>query len=203
MAAFIDLTGQRFGRLVALEYVGFTNRKARFLFQCDCGNKKVIVSQRVRDGRTKSCGCQGPPSGSDTVRYRHGMAGSPEYVVWMAAKARCRVPTSQKYKDYGGRSITFCERWDDFANFIADMGRRPAGMTIERIDNDGPYSPNNCRWATHAEQCLNQRSNVVLTYKGETKPLSVWARELNIPRSTLRHRAKLGVALEGSFKCRS
>lgn len=123
---------------------------------------------------------------------RHGHAAgthtSPTYRSWKDMKARCIRVTHKDYPHYGGRGITFCERWRVFDNFLADMGERPEGMTLERNDNDGPYSASNCRWATRAEQCRNQRSNLLLTHEGRTMCVADWAAHLGIHRQTLRDR---------------
>jgi hypothetical protein len=126
-------------------------------------------------------------------RYEHhGMTNSPEYEVWRAMKKRCSVKTVSNYADYGGRGIKVCERWQSFVNFIADMGTRPSGMTLERIDNDGDYSPENCRWATIAEQHTNMRSNRLLTLNGMTKTLTEWAHDIGMKPNTLLFRIRSG-----------
>ena len=125
------------------------------------------------------------PSGAAVTRYRHGMARSKLYGVWSAMLARCRNPNVDAYKNYGGRGITVCERWQLFDNFHADMGEPPAGMTLERRDNDGPYDPSNCIWASRKDQSRNQRGARPLIAFGTTKPLSQWADEYGIKPGTL------------------
>ncbi len=152
MGALIDITGKRFAHLVAIRRAGISSdRKASWLFACDCGKEAVISGHAVRTGNTKSCGW---------CFYRHGMTDTPTYFTWLAMRTRCSNPNVWDYKYYGGRGIGICERWNDFRNFYADMGERPDGLTLDRIDVNGDYEPNNCRWATWQEQCANKRAKV-------------------------------------------
>lgn len=140
-------------------------------------------------GASRSCGCLVADTNRELrERHSHAKQGnhSPEYSVWATMKQRCENRRSEKYKNYGGRGIKVCERWQDFSNFIADMGSRPSPQhTIERIDVDGNYEPGNCCWATQLEQGANRTDNRILTFNGETKHLSAWARELGIDPATL------------------
>lgn len=112
-------------------------------------------------------------------------------------RARCENPEARRYCDYGGRGITVCERWADFENFLADMGRKPSlGHSIDRIDNDGPYSPENCRWATKTEQMRNRNSNRYLTHGGETLLMIEWAERLGCPSSVIHKRITRGWSVE-------
>ena len=119
-----------------------------------------------------------------------------EYRIWIAMRARCRDPKRRGYQNYGGRGICVCKRWDSFANFLADMGPCPPTYSIDRKNNDGNYSPRNCRWASIAEQKANTRATLTLTYKGVTKPIFVWAAELGVEYSALRSRFKWGWSAE-------
>lgn len=127
----------------------------------------------------------------------HGETASPEYRVWVAMRRRCDHPDAVGYENYGARGITVCERWRQFAPFLADMGPRPSeAHTLERIDNNGSYSPENCRWATRFEQSRNKRTNVWLTLNGRTQIMQDWSRELGIPETTILYRRRRGLSDE-------
>lgn len=155
------MIGQRYGRLVAIEEM--QPRKSLKVFKCicDCGN--IIITQRanLRSGHTKSCGClKKEMIGATAAAFVHGMATgklSRTYMSWNAMKSRCRDVKNIGYLNYGGRGIVFCERWKKFANFLEDMGERPEGHSLDRIDNDGNYEPSNCKWSTRKEQSNNRR----------------------------------------------
>lgn len=122
----------------------------------------------------------------------HGMKGTPTYVSWIAARGRCRNPNDPAYGRYGGKGITFCERWDSFENFLADMGLRPDNMTLDREDNDKGYEPGNCRWATRVEQQNNKSTNRILTVDGVSKTAAEWAREKCLNPATINSRLHKG-----------
>ena len=152
-----DLSGRRFGRLVVQRRVDAPPGKSHWLCLCDCGGTKIVRQAHLVHGPTKSCGCL-----HDTFRLEHGHCrgrrGTPTHKSWDAMIGRCTRPTNASYKNYGGRGITVCERWrSSFKNFLEDMGERPTGKTIDRIDSDGDYEPGNCRWATAAEQLANRK----------------------------------------------
>jgi len=157
---------------------------------CDCGNQKTVRQADLKSGKTQSCGClQKEIARSSNIK--HGQADSPEYGIWLGVKQRCLNPNFRFFKDYGGRGIKVCDRWFDFANFLQDMGKRPTPKhTIERVNNDGDYEPNNCCWATRKEQSNNQRKTILLTYQGKTKSLSQWCEELNLNPGTIKARIR-------------
>lgn len=192
MSALQDIKGQRFSRLRVLYYEGLT----KWVCRCDCGKKKAVLAASLKKGNTKSCGCLHKEG--ITLRLRkHGMSGAnltPEYQTWTNVKQRANNRNGKYYSRYGGRGIGICERWNhSFANFLEDMGERPSPQhSIERIDNDKGYSPENCRWATVKEQNRNTRQNNQVTYKGVTKIVVEWAEETGIPYCTLLMRLKRG-----------
>lgn len=167
MAPFIDLKGQRYGRLVLTRRATVTVPSGRALVawraKCDCGNSTVALACHIRSGRTKSCGCLSREMTS-ARRKDHGGSEWPEYNSWRAMIGRCHDKNVPSYQHYGARGISVCDAWrfgengkTGFRCFIEDMGRRPDGLTLDRIDNDGNYEPSNCRWTTYSEQNRNQR----------------------------------------------
>lgn len=135
--------------------------------------------------------------GSRSGRYKHGMSESKAFALWMYILNRCYCKSSSGYRKYGARGIAVCERWrNSFKNFYADMGDRPPGMSIERIDNNGPYSPENCKWATRKEQASNTRRNVIVEANGKRLTLTDWANELGLSPSALTNRIKRGMSPE-------
>lgn len=148
-----DHTGKRYGRLTVLRQKGTTRYGVtRWRVRCDCGAEKDVLINSLVAGLTTSCGC----AHREAVT-KHGMEGTRIYNVWASMLQRCRNPNHRAFHNYGGRGITVCERWYDFRNFLADMGEAPSGMTLERVDNDRGYSPDNCIWASRSDQNRNQR----------------------------------------------
>lgn len=149
-------TGDRFGSLTLIDIRPFVKGvySRRCLCRCDCGNEYETSWECLRIGSTRSCGCL-----RGVKRRKHGGAGTPTYNSWNAMRTRCLCETAFGYEYYGGRGITICARWDDYATFLADMGERPEGTSLDRIDPDGNYEPSNCRWADRVTQANNQRRN--------------------------------------------
>jgi len=204
MSERIDLTKQRYGRLVALEPATPNKHgQSRWLCRCDCGNEKIIDANPIRRGLVKSCGCYRRERGSEQGKSmrKHGMWNTPEYRVWVSMKDRCTNPNNRSWPDYGGRGIRVCRQWiRNFESFIADMGRRPSPEhTLERIKNDEGYRPENCCWATRTEQQRNTRWSRMLTINGRTQSLSAWAEEKGLPWGTLSDRLRRGWPLERAF----
>lgn len=158
----------------------------------------MTTQKRQGDKPVKSG--KGFAEGSKATQFppKHGMSTdgkggrTPTYTVWRTMRQRCNYPGHKSYNSYGGRGIKVCARWDEFTNFLEDMGERPPGMTLGRIDNDGNYEPSNCRWETLIQQANNRRGNRLLCIDGVTHTLTEWSRMFGIPSDTLTHRFKRG-----------
>jgi len=173
-----QLAGKRFGKWTVIKYAG----NGRWKSKCDCGTEDDVLCWNLVSGHTVRC---------DKCRMawltKHGQAGypykfpaKPTYHTWQGMKKRCLDKKNVAYKHYGGRGITVCERWkSDFRNFLADMGEKPPGKTLDRIDNNGNYEPSNCRWSTWLEQAQNKRNVKIITCKGEKVSISEAARRIN------------------------
>ena len=184
-----ELTGQTFGRLTAVERAPNMGRHVVWLFSCECGGRKVIKADSVTRGMTSSCGClrrEVTKARSETHGHATGRVSSPELRARDHAKARCNNPNDAKYPHYGGRGIRMCDTWEhDFSAFYADMGPRPPGTTLDRIDVDGDYEPGNCRWATLTEQARNRRVTLRVDFEGKTIPLVEYAKRQGVSYKAL------------------
>lgn len=199
MGKRIDLIGERFGRLTVIEKGGYLygNRRA-WLCACECGETKVIYGASLRQGKTRSCGClkdevSGALIGAASRTHGEGHNKTIEYNSWVSMRQRCLNPNNPAYKDYGGRGIKICDRWNKYENFLADMGRKPdSSYSIERVENNKGYSPENCKWATMEEQCNNRRSNTLITFNGKTATLAMWSKESGTPVERIIKRISTG-----------
>lgn len=201
MPALIDLVGRRFGQL---EVIGKGARSGRPLWacRCDCGASVQARSGDLTMGKTTRCRSCRDRFAKNRHGYTSARGPSPTYRSWQSMKQRCINPSATHYHRYGGRGITVCDRWrESFVNFLADMGERPSlAHTIDRLDNDGPYSPENCRWATRHEQ--TRRGHRVLanirplTHEGETLSVAEWAERKGIRPQTLALRLRRGWSVE-------
>lgn len=168
----IDHTGKRFERLTVLRQDGLTvTGHKQWLCKCDCGNEVSYRGTLLTQGVAKSCGCLRADNGAKAFS-KHGMYYHSAYSTWPKMMHRCHNVESDDYPDYGGRGITVCERWHDVVNFIEDMGERPAGMSIDRIDVDKGYEPGNCKWSTAKEQANNKRNTLYVEYEGKRCTIS-------------------------------
>ncbi len=184
------LIGKKFGRLLVVSrgpnYIQLRNGKleqtaARWECICDCENTLITSGNRLRSGKTKSCGC--------IVSTQNKLSTSPSYRSWKAMNQRCYDLKNISYKNYGAKGITVCDRWkDSFHNFLQDMGQRGEGWSIDRINFFGNYSPDNCKWSTAKEQASNKSSNNIISAHGQDNTLAEWAEITGIPWSTIRKR---------------
>lgn len=175
----LDLTGVRFGKLVAVKPTGLRrDRSIEWECACDCGAVSKVAAAKLRDGATKSCGCL-----RTETHTTHGMSKSPEFAVWYAMKERCSNQLNNRWATHGARGIRVCDRWvNSFENFYSDMGPRPeSNLSLERVDNDGDYTPENCVWATDREQAENRRTTIRIEIDGRSQSLKAWCRELSVP----------------------
>lgn len=193
MPRFNDLTGKQFSNLTVLSPVGVRNGRHYFQCLCACGKMVEVPGSGLSNGHNKSCGCLRTERISK-IKFSHGDAGKPEYMIFQSIMARCTNPNNAAFDNYGGRGIKVCDQWlNNYTNFISDMGKRPSpSHSIDRRDNDKGYSPENCRWATLKEQANNKRTNRIITYNGESLTLSQWSDRIHIGAPTLSRRLALG-----------
>lgn len=195
----LELAGKRFGRLLVIKYFGTGKKKGdrpRWVCLCDCGKEKVIGRSNLRSGSAVSCGCFAREQAAQRLRT-HGGSKDPLWQPWNSMMKRCYKTLYHDYGRYGGRGIQVCERWRNFISFQADMkesflahaqehGRKDT--TLERVDNERGYSPENCNWATRKIQARNRAKTKFIVFDGKRKTLAEWAEDLNIPYGTLQGR---------------
>lgn len=174
-----DYVGRVYGAWTVRGFSHKQGSQVYWLAQCECGTLRPVAASNLRSGASGSCGCRGSAAIADARRV-HGQWGTPTYGSWAAMNRRCRAEPR-----YLARGITVCSRWSVFANFLADMGERPDGKSLDRIDNEKGYSPENCRWATARQQNRNTTRNRRVTFEGRTLCVTEWAAELGMPPKTL------------------
>lgn len=184
----IDLVGQKFGKWSVVSRVA----GSMWLCRCDCGIERPVSGSSLTLGKSKGCwSCHS---------RKHGMEGSTTYNIWAGLIQRCTNPKSAGYPRYGGRGINVCDRWrKSFAAFLEDMGERPDGLSIERINNAGNYEPSNCKWATQSEQIRNRKVTVFLEYEGIKRSLAEWAELYGIKRKVLANRINKGWSVKDAL----
>ncbi|MYW24988.1 hypothetical protein GTY48_15580 [Bacillus thuringiensis] len=197
MNEFVDLTGKTFGRLTVLSLSHKARNGTYFNCICECGVEKKVVRNKLTTGKTVSCGCYHKEKVT-----KHGDHKTRLYGIWKGMKDRCFLPTKKRYEDYGGRGITVCKEWLDYSNFKewSMSNGYEEHLTIERKDFNGNYTPNNCEWIPLEEQLKNTRRSVFITYEGETRVLSDWARYFGINYQTLKGRYWRGDRGEKLFR---
>jgi hypothetical protein len=192
MGTLIDLTGQKFGRLTVIK-LDHIERKSYWLCKCDCGKETISTSGDLKSGHKKSCGCLHDELSSIRLTKRnltHGESNTRLYKIWTDIKKRCYRETFWAYSRYGGRGITLCQEWHDYPTFRdwCMSNGYAENLTIDRINNDGNYEPNNCRWVDRKTQSNNKSNVRTITYNGETKTIAQWAETLGINYQTLYNR---------------
>lgn len=186
-----EMIGCMFGRLTVLALGKNCRKQTTALAVCKCGRSTVVMPFHLKNGDTKSCGCLSAEVATSRA-LRHGQSKTPIHNIWSTMLSRCSNPRNEHYADYGGRGIAVCARWLTFENFASDMGPRPPGHSIDRIDNDGNYDPENCRWATQAQQNRNRRNTLKVTLGGVTKPFIDWCLERSIDYKLAHARLRKG-----------
>jgi hypothetical protein len=203
-----NLAGMYFGRLFVFSHDESSKKGVRWWCICECGNKKSIASIGLLSGKIRSCGCLRREN-TRKMKLTHGHSvnkkQSPEYRSYLKARSRCHDPKDKQYKDYGARGIFMCDEWrNSFENFIVDMGPKPnPRLTLERIDNEGPYVGWNCKWDTQKHQANNRRSSRLITFQNKTQTQQQWAEELGLNPHTLGARIRKGWPLERALSKKS
>lgn len=199
-----NLVGQKFGKLIVLEKTAQVKGHAKYKCLCECGKESIVNSQNLKRGKTKSCGCGEIENLKNNWAKvtTHGLTDHPIHNTWNAMKGRCYNKKNEKYKNYGARGIIVCDEWKDnfqaFYDWAITSGWQE-GLTIDRENNDGHYEPSNCRWANDDIQANNKTTNLFITFNGETKTATQWAKTYNIPSYTIAWRFKRGWPIEKVF----
>ncbi len=199
MTKMIDIHNERFGRLTVNSFVGIIGKNPHNQWNCicDCGKEVIVAGSNLRSGITSSCGCLQAENTSNANK-KHGLSQlkSKEYNTWQSMRRRCNCVTSDDYPDYGGRGIKVCERWDNFSNFLDDMGKAPSKYSLDRIDVNKGYSPDNCRWADSKTQARNKTNNRWLSVNGIKKTLAEWAEVSGTDRRNIHKRIARGWTID-------
>ncbi len=192
----IEMAGTQFGRWTVIRKHEIRGKYGEvfWLCRCKCGTEKLVKAAVLRNGESQSCGC----FHRERVT-KHGMFGSREWKTWNSLLQRCENPNSPDYPRYGGRGISICAAWHEFEHFYIDMGDRPAGTSLDRINVDEGYCPENCRWASATVQQRNRRDAIMVEWRGKTKNIHDWAEQLGLVMSTLKNRLGAGWSVEEAF----
>lgn len=195
------LPSDKFGSLTAVSDAGRIGSEKRPASNCvcDCGAQVVVMNRHLLSGHTKSCGCI---KAANALKHGHKRRAGPSgtYVSWQSMIQRCTQPASDSYALYGGRGISVCERWNSFETFLADMGERPEGGSIDRIDSSKNYEPSNCKWSSVSEQASNKRSNYAIPHMGTSGTIAGWAEKTGLAYSCIYKRLSiLGWSIEKSL----
>lgn len=185
MMTAVEMTGRRFGILTVIARAAHPSPHAHWICRCDCENEIVACGKALRKGQY-SCGCV------NLGKRTHGQTNTGTYQSWIDMRRRCNDPENAGYVNYGARGISVCARWQSFENFLADMGHRPSGYSIERIDNDGNYEPSNCCWLPLEKQSRNRRSVRRVLCDGPALPFSEAASKSGLNKTTVHYRIKAG-----------
>lgn len=197
MPKLVDLTGERFGRLVVIKRAeNLSGIKVQWLCLCDCGKYSTPQGGALKNGRATSCGCFRDEKHLVTMK-KHGMSKFPEYTVWYQMLERCNNASHVHYRYYGGRGIKVCSRWTNFINFYKDMGNRPSDLfQLDRRDNDLGYTPENCHWVTRCANARNKRGTLKISFQGRIMPIAEVAEIVGLQYQTLRWRINHGILPE-------
>lgn len=196
-----EILNKRFTRLLVLHEVPAKRKNCRrFQCVCDCGKRPEVDLRHLRSGLTTSCGCLGRENSRESA-ITHGLSKTAEYKIWRGMKSRCNLETVKEFCFYGGRGIKVCDAWENsFEQFFLDMGPKPFGFSIERIDVNGNYEPSNCKWIPREHQILNTRATVFLEYAGQRLTQSQWAQKTGLSQQVIYTRLRRGWSIERTLE---
>lgn len=195
MPPMINLLGLKYGRLVVISPAKSKNSKTLWNCKCECGNIVQVSSTNLRAGHTQSCGCLSKEI-LEQRNFKHGQTvghqNTRTYTCWIDMRRRCYNPKNKEYHNYGGRGVSVCSEWASFEQFLSDMGECPTDHTLDRLDVNGDYCLQNCRWSTRRQQSRNKRTNTIIIHNGQSKPLVEWLEYFGITWGTYNKRRKRG-----------